>query len=86
MALPTCVSGLCLSGALPLPTLAACRPHTQRTPPHSTPHPHPLVSLQAHFYIRAIQMEQLLEQDLEQDLRYLRDEVREASQPHALAL
>ena len=36
-------------------------------------------SNQVHYYIRAIQMEQLLDQDLEQDLRYLRDEVGAAT-------
>jgi len=36
-------------------------------------------SNQVHFYIRAIQMEQLLEQDLEQDLRYLHEEVGAAT-------
>ena len=29
-----------------------------------------------HFYVRAIQMEQLLSQDLENDLKYIRDEVK----------
>ena len=30
---------------------------------------------QVHYYVRGIQMEQLLEQDLDADLKYMRDEV-----------